>query len=187
MGFEFTMKETLDLDAKISDFAVGELFTADVDDSVADAAKIMRDNELGSIFVIKGSEVLGIVTERDVLYKVVAEGKDPSGVNLSSIMSSPVQTIEHSSTVRDAITKMSKLRIRRLAVTKDKKIIGMVTQKSVIAGGEGKKIPLPELTKPDVLRCPYCDEQVRDVEELSRHIDFVHVGKGLLEGNLRKW
>jgi CBS domain-containing protein len=183
---ETMMKEGFRLDAKISDF-VARPFSGDVNDSVTQAAKIMRDRGVGAILVAGGGEFKGIVTERDVLYKVVAEGRNPTNVKLRTVMSSPIHTIEYTATAGDAIAKMSRLKVRRLAVTENETIVGLVTQKSIIVGEEGEKLTLPELNKPNVLRCPYCEEEVRDVNDLSRHIDLVHIGKGLLEGNLSKW
>ena len=82
---------------------------------------------------------------------------------------------------------MSRLGVRRLVVVHGKEVVGMVTQRSIIAGSIPEQVPLPELTSPKGVRCPYCDEDFSDAEQLSRHIDLVHIGKGLLQGNLSKW
>ena len=60
-------------------------------------------------------------------------------------MSSPIETIESSSKVGDAIAKMSRLGIRRLAVTKDGKLVGLLSQRSIIADVSGEQVLLPEL------------------------------------------
>jgi len=82
---------------------------------------------------------------------------------------------------------MSQKGIRRLAVTENGKLVGVLSQRSIVADVGGEQVLLPELEHPEMKRCPYCDEQVKDAKELSRHIDMIHIGKGLLQGNMRKW
>jgi len=77
--------------------------------------------------------------------------------------------------------------ISLLAVTKEGKLIGVLSQRSIVADVGGAQVLLPELEHPERLRCPYCDEEVKDSKELSRHIDNIHIGRGLLQGNMRKW
>jgi predicted transcriptional regulator len=138
--------------------------------------------------VVAGSTPQGIVTERDILYKVVAAGSNPSVVKVRDIMSSPVQTVDEASNVGEAIAKMSKLGIRRLGVTREGKIVGMITQKAMVTGNVEQNIPLPELAPPDGFTCPYCNSRVKTKEDLSKHIDRDHMGgRGLLEGDFTKW
>jgi len=102
-------------------------------------------------------------------------------------MSSPIETVEETSKVLDAISKMSKMGFRRLGVTRKGILVGIVTQKAKMSGTVGQAVALPELTPPDKLHCPYCDAVMKDGSELSRHIDQVHLGFGLLEGVKSKW
>ncbi len=157
-------------------------------DSVAQPARIMQKAGATEAIVFSGSAPQGKVTERDILYKVVAEGSNPSVVKVRDIMSSPVQTLDESSRVGEAIAKMSKLGIRRLGVTRKGKIIGMITQKAMVIGNVDQNIPLPELAHPDGFSCPYCNAHVKSREELSKHIDRDHMGGfGLLQGDVTKW
>ena len=134
-----------------------------------------------------GKTPLGIITERDILYKVVASGLVPQEVKSRDVMSSPLQTIEASSKVAEAISKMSKLGVRRLVVTRNGEMAGLVTQKAVVSGPRGQHVALPELGRPGGVSCPYCDAVMKTPEELSKHIDQVHLGPGLLEGDRSKW
>jgi len=157
-------------------------------DSVAQAARTMQKAGATEALVVSDSAPLGIVTERDILYKVVAAGSNPSIVKVREIMSSPVQTIDEGSKVAEAIAKMSKLGIRRLGVTSKGKIVGMITQKAMVTGNVEQNIPLPELAPPSGFVCPYCNRAVTTKEELSKHIDRDHMGGfGLLQGDLTKW
>jgi hypothetical protein len=103
------------------------------------------------------------------------------------VISAPVATVDSAAKVADAIAKMSKLGVRRLGVTRKGKLVGLVTQKAMVSGGLEQHVALPELASPNLLACPYCGEIVGDRDELSRHIDRVHLGLGLLEGDLSKW
>jgi len=157
-------------------------------DSVAEAARRMQGAGATEAMVVSDLVPQGIVTERDILYKVVAAGSDPSVVKVRDIMSSPVYTVDEASSVGEAIAKMSKLGIRRLAVTRNGKLVGIITQKAMVAGKADQSIPLPELARPDRFTCPYCNASMKSREELSKHIDRDHMGGlGLLQGNSSKW
>jgi CBS domain-containing protein len=157
------------------------------DDTVAQAAKSMQKSKATEALVVRDGVPQGIVTERDFLYKVVAAGANPASMRVREIMSSPVQTVEESSKVGEAIARMSKLGVRRLGVTRNGKLVGMVTQKAMVSGDLSGHVALPELASPNRFVCPYCDAELKNGEELSKHIDQVHLGPGLLEGNRSKW
>jgi CBS domain-containing protein len=173
------------LDAPLSSYVSKEFVKVSTTDSVTEAAKAMKRASSGEAVVIKEGKPIGIVTERDILYKVVAAGMDPSRIVVSSVMTSPVETIVAESRVGDAIAKMSKLGVRRLLVVRNEKVDGIITQKRIVSGQEN--VELPELVTPEGIACPYCGAMVKDAEELSKHMDQLHLGEGLLEGDRRKW
>ena len=175
------------LDEPVSKFMSRSFASIDAKDTVTAAAKAMQRSGSTEAIVVKGGEPIGIVTERDVVYKVVAAGSNPAEVPVSQVMSSPIETVEDTSTVKDAIAKMSKLELRRLGITSRGKLVGLVTQKAMVSGTAREKVVLPELAVPGQLRCPYCDAIMKDRSELSKHIDQVHLGLGLLEGDTSKW
>lgn len=156
------------------------------DEPVHRAAAAMQKAGATEAIVMKGTAPVGIITERDILYKVVALGLAPQQVKSKDVMSSPLQTIDESAKVADAISKMSSLGLRRLVVTRGGELVGMVTQKAVVSG-KGQGVPLPELAKPDTVTCPYCSAALKTQADLSKHIDQVHLGLGLLEGDRSKW
>lgn len=151
---------------------------------VSDAAKTMVDSKVESILVFEDDRLIGIVTIKDIFREVVAKGKDPAKVILKDITHKSLIKIHKDAKVKDAIDLMNKNDIRRLIVTNDERPIGIISQKAVI-GNLGKlSIVLPELEIPNKIRCPYCSSIYEDKKILSRHIDDIHIGKGLLEGNL---
>lgn len=156
-------------------------------DSVAQAARVMQKAGTTEAVVLREGMPVGIVTERDILYKVVATGSDTSSVKVKDVMTSPLESVEESAKVAEAIAKMSRLGVRRLGVTRKGKLVGMITQKAVMTGDLRKSVPLPELASPNLSSCPYCDTVFKSREELSKHIDQVHLGLGLLEGDTSKW
>ncbi len=158
------------------------------EESIYRAANVMKENGTTEAVVVEGEVPVGIITERDILFKVVAAGLYPQQVKSREIMSQPLESVEDSSKVGDAIAKMSRLGVRRLGVTKNGKIVGMITQKAMISSSDQQQIRLPELATPDSYTCPYCNTAVKTREELSKHIDRTHTGgAGLLEGDTTKW
>jgi CBS domain-containing protein len=175
------------LDRPVSQYTTPAFAKAEATDTVTDAARAMQKEGSTEAIVVKDGAPIGIITERDILYDVVATGSDPTKVRVSDIMSAPVQTIDEGAKVGEAISKMSKLGVRRLGVTRNGKLVGLVTQKAMVSGPVHQSVGLPELAVPNQIRCPYCDAVMKDRNELSRHIDQVHLGLGLLEGDTSKW
>jgi len=109
-----------------------EVCTAAPDEPLHAAAKKMIEFGVGSIVVVEGGEPKGIVTEKDILGKVVAKNKTPSEVKLHEIMSSPVITILPTTSIREATKIMIKRGIRRLPVIDDGKLVGIVTDTDIL-------------------------------------------------------
>ena len=174
------------LDQSVSDYMSTGFARVNSNDSVVDAARVMQKAATTEAVVMRDDEPIGIITERDILYKVVAAALDPSVTEVRDVMSAPVATVDSTAKVADAIAKMSKLGVRRLGVTRKGKLVGLVTQKAMVSGGLDQHVVLPELASPGTLACPYCGETMGDRDELSRHIDLTHLGLSLLEGDLSK-
>lgn len=151
---------------------------------VQDAAKTMTESKIDSILVFENSDVVGIVTNKDLLSDVVAKGKDPTKITVKEICRKPIIKIHKDAKVKEAIDLMNKNDIRRLVVTNEERPIGIISRK-ILVGNLGEfSANLPELEIPNKIRCPYCESQFEDKKTLSSHIDNIHIGKGLLEGNL---
>ncbi len=102
------------------------------DMTVKEAAALMLREGVGSLVILEDGEPVGILTERDLLYKVVAVGKIPSRTRVENVMSSPVITVSPDSSVSVAAKRMSDLHMRRLPVVEDGKLIGMLTEKDML-------------------------------------------------------
>ncbi len=98
--------------------------------TIHDAVKAMTDSKVDSIFVFEYGRIIGIITEKDILYDVVAKGLDPKKVTIKKIAKNPLITIQKNATIRKALEIMKKHHIRRLVVM-DKRPIGLITQKMI--------------------------------------------------------
>lgn len=174
------------LDDKVINYINPKLRTCDGNTSVADAAKEMTAEKLDSILVLEGDGVAGIVTSTDILEKVVAEGKDPNSTRLKDIKNYPIMEVSKDSSVVDAISIMNEHDIRRLLVRDGEKPLGMITRKQIVGNMGRQYVALPELELPNQIKCPYCESTFPDSHVLSKHIDDIHIGKGLLQGNLKQ-
>lgn len=156
--------------------------------SVADAVRTMRDKDVSSVLVARKGIPVGIVTERDVLYRVVAESKGPFKVALKEVMSTPLITASESMEVKKAISLMREKGFRRLPVSGKAGIIGIVTLKSVVGNMPSRTVELAEvdIAPANKIVCPYCGSGFESKPDLSKHIDRLHIGAGLLEGDMRK-
>lgn len=99
---------------------------------VQEAAKRMRDEGIGSLFIEKGSRLIGIVTDTDVVRRAVADKKDLDRITVEQIMTSPIATIEASRAVQDAHDLMGDLGVRHLGVTEAGKLVGLVSVRDLL-------------------------------------------------------
>jgi CBS domain-containing protein len=96
-----------------------KMFFVDRDSMVTKAAKIMKEESVGSVIVLDGAKAVGILTQRDLISKIVADGKNPNVVKVSDVMSSPLITIKKDETVEKAMSLIEKYNIRRIVVLDD--------------------------------------------------------------------
>ena len=96
------------------------------------AARIMRDRGIGSLFVTNGKEIIGILTDTDMVRRVVATGADTQKTTVEQIMSAPILTIDENKTLLDANDLMAKTHIRHLGVTLDGKLTGMISVRDLV-------------------------------------------------------
>lgn len=106
--------------------------TIPVDASAEEAAKVMRDREIGSLVVLEDGRPTGIVTERDVVTKVAASNRTARDTTVREIMTSPLVAVHPHQEVAEAARVMASRKIRRLPVIKDGKLIGMITENDII-------------------------------------------------------
>jgi CBS domain-containing protein len=101
--------------------------TVNASDPVTEAARAMRDSDIGDVVVVDGGEVSGIVTDRDIVVRGVAEGRDPDSTNVSDVCTSGIETIEPGASVDDALRLMREHDIRRLPVVDGGNPVGIIS------------------------------------------------------------
>ncbi len=112
---------------------VRPIVSLDKSKSARDCAQKMLQLKIGSVVVSDGGKFVGIVTERDLLEKVIAAGKDPGMVTLGEAMSSPLITLEVNGGLGEATSLMLQKNVRRLIATDKGKIVGIFTQRDLQA------------------------------------------------------
>ena len=117
--------------------SVQELMTSnpcsiDADKSVAYAAKMMRDDNVGLAPIVEGKRLVGTVTDRDIAIRVVAEGKDPESTRVTEIASTDLVIVDPRQDLDEALRLMAKHQVRRLPVVEDDgRLVGVVAQADV--------------------------------------------------------
>ena len=109
----------------VKDFMTTNVITIDAQRTVLEAAKLMYQQDVGDLVVMEGNVPKGIVTESDLVRRIMAQ-KKTLDTKVSEIMSDPLITIEEESSLRDAARKMVKYRIRRLPVMKKNVLVGII-------------------------------------------------------------
>jgi CBS domain-containing protein len=100
--------------------------------TAVEAARLMRDEDVGIVPIVEGEKLVGTVTDRDIVTRVVAEGKTPDSVTVGEIASRELVTIDPQQDLDDALRLMARHQVRRLPVVEeDGKLVGIVAQKDV--------------------------------------------------------
>jgi CBS domain-containing protein len=103
---------------------------------VVEAAKIMRDEDVGLVPVVEGERLVGTVTDRDIAIRVIAEQKDPSSVQVQEIASTDLVTVDPQQDLDEALRLMAQHQVRRLPVVEeDGRLVGIVAQADVAREG----------------------------------------------------
>jgi CBS domain-containing protein len=109
-----------------------KFITVERDTEAQTAARIMRDRGIGSLFVTNGKEIVGILTDTDMVRRVVAAGADTHKTTVEQIMSAPILTIEANKTVLDANDLMAQTHTRHLGVTQGGNLVGMISVRDLV-------------------------------------------------------
>ncbi len=158
-----------------------EIFDIDVNASVLDVAKEMTRSNTGSIIVIEDGDSTGIITERDIITKTVVKNVLPAEMTAREIMSTPIIATKTPTNIIEAAEMMVRSNIRRLAVMEGDQIVGMVTDRDIIAIAPGLNTILeglielhhekkysqePELERGICQRCGAFVDSLTNVNEL---------------------
>lgn len=104
----------------------------DAQQPVAYAAKMMRDEDVGLAPIVEGDRLIGTVTDRDIVTRVIAEGRDPESTSVREIASTDLVTIDPQQQLDEALSLMARHQVRRLPVVEeDGRLVGVVAQADV--------------------------------------------------------
>ena len=101
--------------------------TVDSSDTITDAARVMRDSDIGDVVVMDGGQVSGIVTDRDIVVRGIAEGREAESTSVGDVCTTGVETVDPSASVDDALRIMREHDIRRLPVAKSGRPVGIIS------------------------------------------------------------
>ena len=123
---------------EVSEIMSREVAVIDKNRSALEAAKTMALRRISSIVISEEENIIGILTERDFIKKIIVAKKNPNHIKIEKIMSSPVVKVAPNSSVLSACTVMEKMRIRRLVVMEEEKLLGIVSQTDIFKAVEAK-------------------------------------------------
>jgi CBS domain-containing protein len=112
---------------KVEDVMVKEVITVDEQSIVKEAVDIMNKFEIGCLIVTKNGKAGGILTERDLLKRIVGEARDPAKTRVVDVMSKPLIVVEPDMEMEEAAKLMFKLKIKKLPVVQEGQLLGLVT------------------------------------------------------------
>ncbi|MCS7125257.1 MAG: CBS domain-containing protein [Candidatus Bathyarchaeota archaeon] len=112
---------------KVGDIMVREVITIDENSTVKEAAEVMNKFEIGCLIAVRKGRAVGIITERDLLKRVVAEAKDVNKTKVKDVMSSPLVVVEPNLDLEEAVKLMFQMKIKKLPVVEGKRLVGLVS------------------------------------------------------------
>ena len=119
-------KETA-LSLRVEDVMVKEVITIDEKATVKEAAEVMNKFEIGCLIAVRDGKAMGIITERDLLKRIVAEAKDATKTSVKDVMSSPLVIVEPSMDLEEAVKLMFQMKIKKLPVVDGKRLVGLIS------------------------------------------------------------
>jgi CBS domain-containing protein len=120
-------KDESGMSLKVEDVMIREVITIDENSSVKEAAEVMNKFEIGCLIAVRKGKAMGIITERDLLKRVVADVKDTTKTKVKDIMSSPLIVVEPDMELEDAVKLMFQMKIKKLPVVDGKRLMGLVS------------------------------------------------------------
>ena len=118
---------------------------------VSEAAQLMKSDDVGSLPILDGEQLAGMVTDRDIVIRAIADGKDPRGMPVREVASRELVTVRADDDLSDALKLMASQQVRRLPVVDDdNRLVGIVAQADVAVGAKEKAVGemVEEISKP---------------------------------------
>ena len=118
----------------VKDVMSSPVITAEIGSTIEDVAKLMENHKIGSVVVVNGEgNPIGLITERDIVIRVVAKGLNSKNVRVEEIMTPHILTINPDEPLIEAARRMSKLNIRRLGVMYKGKLVGLISSRDILS------------------------------------------------------
>ena len=118
----------------VKDVMTSPVITVDEESSVSEVARLMEKHNVGCIIVTdKMEKPVGIITERDLVVRILAKNLQPTDLTAKDVMTTPLITVDPDETISEAARRMSHLNIRRLGVVYKGKLVGIISSKDIIA------------------------------------------------------
>ncbi|MEM2997163.1 MAG: CBS domain-containing protein [Candidatus Bathyarchaeia archaeon] len=122
------------LPSLVEDVMSSPVITIDGEASIREGAQLMRDRKIGCLIVTIHERPEGILTERDILERVVAQNRDINNTRVREVMSAPLITVHRRMGILEAMRIMRRRNIRRLVVMENHTLLGIVTERDIIRG-----------------------------------------------------
>jgi len=134
----------------VQDAMTADPVTISRSNSVVDAAKLMESADVGSVPVVDGGTPVGILTDRDIAIRVVAQGRDPNSTKVGDIATDQPYYVEPGQDLDEALELMAYRKVRRLPVVEDGLLVGMLAQADVVHEVKEKKAAhvIEEISQP---------------------------------------
>ncbi|MBR9681889.1 MAG: CBS domain-containing protein [Candidatus Altiarchaeota archaeon] len=114
------------------DIMKSPIVSVDFNDDALKIASLMKEKNIGSIAVEKDGQLVGLITKRDLIWRVLAEEKSPRDVKAQEIMSTPLVLEDLDATLSQLAKKMATKKIRRIVITKNKAPVGVVSERDIV-------------------------------------------------------
>jgi len=116
---------------KVKDVMVTNVVTVDIRVNIRKAVERMNNREIGCLVVLEKGNFAGILTERDVLKRVVAEARNPDKTLVGDVMSKPLIVVDPEASLKEALELMFEKRVKKLTVVKNKELVGLITMTDI--------------------------------------------------------
>ena len=134
----------------VADVMTSSVQTASPSQTLTEAAAMMKGDDVGSVPVVDAGRLIGIVTDRDIVTRAIAERRDPQAVTVDEIASREMITVQPDQDLDEALRLMASHQVRRLPVVEGGRLVGMLSQADVALEAKEKKVgeTVEEISKP---------------------------------------
>jgi CBS domain-containing protein len=139
------------MSTKVSDVMSARPYCVSPETPISEAAEVMEREDIGAIPVLEGDQLTGMITDRDIVIRAIAKGKDPRGMPVREVWTRDVVTVSPDDNLSDAMKLMASYQVRRLPVVDDEsRLVGVVAQADVALEAREKSSGemVEEISKP---------------------------------------